>query len=196
MFDAAAGVRAVGSRATWERLMRRFREVHAEDAVRLREALRAGDPVAARRIAHTLKGVSRMLGSTALHDMAESLEHRIGAGETGASLEAAIVGLDALLGTAVAGIGGELWAASAHDDGAGSAATPVQAERLQELLALLAKDNLRALELWRALAPSLSAALGAERLQPLEREIEAFDFPAARERLRALIDAQPRAEGD
>jgi signal transduction histidine kinase/CheY-like chemotaxis protein/HPt (histidine-containing phosphotransfer) domain-containing protein len=63
-----------GARATYLRLLRRFADDHAEDAMRLREELSLGDAASARTHAHNLKGASGALGAIRIREMASQLD--------------------------------------------------------------------------------------------------------------------------
>jgi two-component system sensor histidine kinase/response regulator len=56
-----------GNLELYYKLIDKFREGHARDAVEIREAVERGDSERARRMSHTLKGVSGNLGASGLH---------------------------------------------------------------------------------------------------------------------------------
>ena len=87
--DTAIALRSLAGRAdSMIRLFRLFAETHQEDLSQLRECLEAGDPAGARRIAHTLKGVSATLGATRVRVQAQELETALKEGRLREELEA------------------------------------------------------------------------------------------------------------
>jgi CheY-like chemotaxis protein len=74
-FDAAAGLRRLmGRPAPYLALLRRFVDTYADGLLPLHTALAAGDPAAAERFAHTLRGVAASIGCTTLPPLAQATE--------------------------------------------------------------------------------------------------------------------------
>ncbi|WP_293368187.1 response regulator [Nevskia sp.] len=73
---AAAVDRLGGSRALWQKLGRRFLDT-PRDAAEIERHLAAGNRDAARRGAHTLKGVAAALGAQALSEAASAVEQAV-----------------------------------------------------------------------------------------------------------------------
>ena len=82
--------RFMGNRVLYENLVRKFVNGDmATAAATVKTQLDASDLEAARRTAHTLKGVAGTLGATALQTRAERLEHSIRDGESADAIEMA-----------------------------------------------------------------------------------------------------------
>jgi two-component system sensor histidine kinase/response regulator len=74
-FDVRRGLQCVGGRReTYLRLLRQFVAEQAGDAAEIDRQLAAGDAIAARRSAHSLKGAAGALGATRLQAAAGELE--------------------------------------------------------------------------------------------------------------------------
>ena len=79
--DTAAGLRFLrGKRARYRQMLERLVKDHLHDPIALRENICSCNFVEARRIAHSLKGASAMLGAEAIRDIASDIEVRIRAG--------------------------------------------------------------------------------------------------------------------
>ena len=79
-----------GSVPRYLEVMREFGVNHRDDMAGVRELLAAGNADAARRIAHTLKGVAGMLGAMHLSGRSATLEKAIVAGQDVTALAAEI----------------------------------------------------------------------------------------------------------
>ena len=76
--DIAAGLGYLrGKRARYRQLLKRLVDDHIHDPVALHESIRSGNYVEARRIAHTLKGTSAMLGAESIRALSENIEQRV-----------------------------------------------------------------------------------------------------------------------
>jgi two-component system sensor histidine kinase/response regulator len=76
--DIAAGLGYLrGKRARYRQLLERLVEEHIHAPVVLQENLRSGNFVEARRIAHSLKGASAMLGAETIRTLATDIETRV-----------------------------------------------------------------------------------------------------------------------
>lgn len=74
VLDVAAGVHRIGGKFdAYLRLLRRFREHHADVVQRLRDCLHAGDRRGAEEVCHALKGVSGNLSATGLFAQSSAL---------------------------------------------------------------------------------------------------------------------------
>ena len=79
--DIAAGLRYFeGQFPIYQKIVGRFLELHATDALVVRDALAAGDRTTAQRTAHTLKGLAGTLGAEGLRGIATELDRRLKAG--------------------------------------------------------------------------------------------------------------------
>jgi CheY-like chemotaxis protein/HPt (histidine-containing phosphotransfer) domain-containing protein len=183
--DPVRGAHGVRGRVdVYVRLLRTFAEHHGEDSERLRQCLRAGEIETARRLIHTLKGVTGNLGSTRLPTLAADLECLFKQAAPESELEPAIQRLESELGALIEGIRRHL---PAPDVSPAVAVDPEHlAGVLAELSALLVEDNVRAAQVRRDHAALLRAALG-DSAAALERQIDDFDYEAA---LRTLDEAR------
>ena len=86
--DSQFGLQAVRGRVdSYCRLLNKFAENHTDDFVRIRQCLAEGKVDEARRLAHSLKGVSATLGAIAIHRASVALEEAIKAGWNIAQIE-------------------------------------------------------------------------------------------------------------
>jgi PAS domain S-box-containing protein len=182
--DTARGLRSLNGRVgTYVALLRQFADRHREDTLYLQNELAAGHVEAARQRTHALKGVAANLGATALHAAAVALELGLRNAEPSklpsllASLQTEQAALDAVL-------------AQLPGTAAGAALTP-DPGRAQEVLKkmshLLARDDTVAGDLFESNSQLLLATHGTQAMQ-LGRQIAAFDYPAALETVRDLLE--------
>ncbi len=81
ILDIAQGLsRHGGNHALYQRNLVRFAQDHRNFATHIRQAVVSDEQDTARRLAHTLKGLSGTLGATALHPHAAALEHVLARG--------------------------------------------------------------------------------------------------------------------
>ncbi|MFN8928609.1 MAG: Hpt domain-containing protein, partial [Rhodospirillales bacterium] len=195
--DVAAGLRVANGRFDlYLRLLSRF--VRSDDGDAPRAALTAGDAVAARRAAHTLKGVAATLGAFALREAAAALEGAIPAtadapagpdatpAHTAAAHTAAVTladGARRLREALAAVLPASEWGA-APADGAGD--RDRSDTILGDLEGLLAEGDMAAASLFRSHGATIRAALGAEA-DEIARHIEAFAFEEALDVLRVAV---------
>jgi two-component system, sensor histidine kinase and response regulator len=203
--DPAAGLAvANGSRGLYERLLARF--AAGAEVSTLRRALQAGDSAAAHRAAHTVKGVSATLGASRLRAAASDLERALAAADADlAALGPAVGALEADFARFAEAVNAALAtpagttadAADAADAGRTTAAAGAPAarpdpslvrEKAARLDALLATDDLEAVEAFREAEPVFIAGFGLAASE-LGRLVEDFSFEKARSALRAALDA-------
>jgi CheY-like chemotaxis protein len=135
--DRAAGVKnAAGDAALYARLLANFAADHAADGRGIEEALKAGEPDAAKRIAHTLKSTAALIGAQTLCETASALESELTNGES-RSADGRVQGLKEALDAVLAEIGAS-GAVSAPEDGAPGAKVALDRERAAALIARLA----------------------------------------------------------
>ena len=179
--ELAQGLRSVSGRARrLAALLQRFARDQRDCAGRCLEAMQSGDADGAARRLHSLRGVAATLGLAALAHEAQQLEQSLR--EHGIALPdqqpllAALEQRLAVLGTAL----GDWPAADAADGPAAAAAVdPVLLRRgLQDLLVLLQRDDLDAVEAFAALRPQLAQRL-PQQLRGLAQAVERFDFATA-----------------
>jgi two-component system sensor histidine kinase/response regulator len=96
--DIEAGLQAVlGKKKRYRQLLLMFAQQHGDDVREIRESIAAENLVEARRIAHSLKGASAILGVKRVHEWAAPAEARLKAGLADADLEAMLVSLEMAL---------------------------------------------------------------------------------------------------
>jgi two-component system sensor histidine kinase/response regulator len=96
--DVAAGLKSLRNKIpSYLRLLGQLAQEHQNDTDRIRTVLAAGDPTEARRIAHTLKGVSGTLGLPILHEAAKELDLALREGRPASEIEGQLEDLDDLL---------------------------------------------------------------------------------------------------
>ena len=96
--DMEAGLKYFGGKLpTYQRMLNKFADQNSADIAKLQAALERGDRATAERTAHSLKGLSAMLGAKVLSDMACGLEDNIRNGVTASELTDAVVALDGML---------------------------------------------------------------------------------------------------
>ncbi len=190
--DLEAGLKiARGKLPFYRRLLKLFADGHGDDARQLAERIEQNDLLGAGRLAHTLKGAAGNVGALPIYRLARDLDAALRRGDRAAA-EAALTPLGARLPALIASLQAALTQGVAAADNEVSN-EPVDAGLLASLAELLASDDTAAIDLLANNQPALRRAL-AEDFDPLRRLIEAFDFPGALERVRAVLAAVPRAE--
>ncbi|PIX97500.1 MAG: histidine kinase [Hydrogenophilales bacterium CG_4_10_14_3_um_filter_63_21] len=190
--DAKAGLRMTrGNTEKYAALLRLFVEHHETDMARLRACLAAGDREQAKRLAHSLKGAAGSVGATGLSGLAAELETALGEGRAEPNIAASIEAFAQAQQAFNAAVRASL---VAPPSAFGASATPPDQTRLREhlghLATLLASGDAQAIPMLREMAAELRGALG-EAVEPLRRQIEAYDFEAALETLRAAGERLP-----
>lgn len=113
--DVATGLRYFGGREdAYHRMLGRFAALRASDASSVRAALSSGDPLAASRLAHSLKSMAATLGAETLRSASARVEALIGEGDARA-VESALLALETALEAACADMTCILSAAGAVD---------------------------------------------------------------------------------
>ncbi|AFL72727.1 PAS domain S-box protein [Thiocystis violascens] len=187
--ETASGLRGVRGKAdVYRRLLTTFADHHGGDMAALRACLANGDRETARRLAHTLKGVSGTLGATGVQALAASLETALRDAGSSTDLEPTIASLDTELVALLDGIRCHL------APPAPPAESSPDRDRLRavlsELMGLLAENNTRAAQVAHAHADLLHRAFGPAAVD-LERRIDDFDYETALQTLDALLTASP-----
>ena len=175
---ADALTRLGNQRETYVRMLELFRQDQRALRERLRQALQQDDLADAAREMHTLKGLAGTLGASALADFARNAETELKNGKNCATLQAR---LDSALDEALTVLDG-VAALFVPAPTPGLAEPPANIAHLcaalENLEALLADKNLRALDTHAALQKAYGAALGA-KLTPIDTAIAQMDFTAA-----------------
>jgi CheY-like chemotaxis protein len=171
-------------------LLLRLLEEYADLAVPIRVSL--DDQVMCGRLmgrAHKLKGSAGMIGATEIVRLAGATENALQQGRPVDAVE----GLLARLASALATLRDEAapyLKRSAEIDTAGSSAgggSMADTAQLDELCALLERQDLAALEKFKSLTPSLSELIGALRFDRLRDSLDNLDF---RQGLQLLLEAR------
>jgi HPt (histidine-containing phosphotransfer) domain-containing protein len=183
--------RLMGNRRLFVKLLGDLAASSPEMIEEIRRALTAGDLESARRLAHTLKGISGNLSARELSAAARHLEASLTQGDTtgtAASLDQLGRVLKPIIEAAeiVAGLEADR---TAYPDYAGTASLAIAdvAPCLQELNNLLKKNSISARKQFLLLREQLKVD---SKVQPLLEQLEAslarLDFKAARTRLSAV----------
>lgn len=183
--DAVIGLKSMrGNLNGFGALLRQYAQNHGTDMTILREAYAAGDFLEARRLAHSLKGVSATLGATLVQNLAAGLETAIGEQRPVAEIDRLALGVNsehAQLASALLAVLPEQVKASTD-----TVDWKLVREVLAELETLLAHNNAQADMVFRKNAPLLHAALG-KPFDEMERLIDNFDYERALSTLRAIL---------
>jgi CheY-like chemotaxis protein len=180
--DVAQGLlRTSGNAAFYVSLLKKFAASQHDALARMRLALQAADWTTAERHAHTLKGLAATLGAeplqqaagrleTALHEQADATILSTAMARTGAQLDALVQALNAAP---------ELMVAAAPLQHITPADRAAAGPILEQIKALLRKDDPQAAESWQAHAALLRAICPDADL--IEAAIAAFSFEDALE---------------
>jgi HPt (histidine-containing phosphotransfer) domain-containing protein len=190
--DIAEGLRRVGgNRKLYRKLLVEFFQDHREDVHAIRKGLDQEDLETAKRIAHTIKGVSGSIGAGDLHRDAESLDFALKEGQQDLYPEL-LSRLEDALATVMQGLA----VLSAHfeteepgkEDGG-----PVDVEAimpsLDELQTLLEEMDPEAEDKVIALKAQLGGGTHQKLVNTLSKKVGEFEFEDARETLANLRKA-------
>ncbi|MBU4263580.1 MAG: PAS domain S-box protein [Proteobacteria bacterium] len=180
-----------GHLATYLRLLRRYAVDHAADMARLQELIDQDDWDGAKRLAHTLKGTSGMLGATGMQHLAAELETMIK--EDGHDL-AVIERLSNSVGSELHRLTAAILLALPEEATVtyeGEVDWAVVRQVLTELEAMLAVDSSHANQILEQHGALLKAALGPLGME-LEQRIEHFRYPEALETLQRAQKGHPQ----
>lgn len=177
-FDAAMGLKSTrGKTENFTGLLRQYARSHSTDMTILCEAYAAGNFSEARRLAHTLKGVSATLGATSVQASAAELEKSIQERQATQEIER--------LSTAVNREYTRLTIAllaALPEEQVEATTTEIDwtqvCEVLAELEILLIHNNAQSNMLFHKSASLLRAALG-NRVDEAEQQIDHFDYETA-----------------
>ncbi|MFM6987179.1 MAG: response regulator [Arenimonas sp.] len=197
--DLALGMARMGGKASlYHKILAQFRERQSDAPLKIREALAAGDADTARRIAHTLKGLSGNIGATGLQKACESIDARIRVGDTGGDfpgrLSEMASQLDAVMAAAQrylqdAGSGG----ATGAEHHAGPTHDPDKAPRsINRLAEMLSDADAASLDFFHAHAGIFRDAWPQE-FEAIREAVESFDFELA---LTEMKQAMSRHRGN
>jgi two-component system sensor histidine kinase/response regulator len=177
--DVQAGMRSLrGNSDSYLRLLRLYIVNHQADMAWLRECLSAGELEEARRIAHSLKGAAGTLGSHRVQSLAAELEAGLHSGATSRQIEQLSRQVETAQSELVAALRTALpEPANSHREPGLS--LPGAEKAIEEFEFLLRADDMAAGEAFRAVRPILATRISEAALKQLDRQIEAFDLPAA-----------------
>jgi HPt (histidine-containing phosphotransfer) domain-containing protein len=168
----------MGNESLYEQLCRSFSREHWDDGALISEALETGDFKQARRLAHTLKSSSGLIGAKRLRDIARNMEDALAADRTGEALEK-LGAFQAELQVVLVELKDLAWAAQAETAQApqkapdGKGILPL----CEKLIPLLRTGNTHCLDYLAELKALLPPLDGPGQI--LVQQIESFDFPAA-----------------
>jgi two-component system, sensor histidine kinase and response regulator len=199
--DVAGGLRRVlGNKALYLDLLKRYAEGQRDAPRKVSEALSADDAQLARRIAHTLKGVSGNIGADAAQAAAETVEAAIAAGRT-AEAGAAMPVLEKVVAATVTAVESALASIGAPHGGSGGDRRAGSAgissgrsldEMLGKLRLYVEESDSEALDYLESVREGLAAQCEPEALRDLVAALRAYDFKAARDILNSIAPAGGR----
>ncbi|MDD3354238.1 response regulator [Zoogloea sp.] len=169
-------------------MLARLPDEHEKDLPRLREAIEAGDVLTATRIVHTLKGVFATLGLVDLAGLASRLEQSFRQGVTPAVTKEQWGTLEKTSSALFKHLRTLQEAPQPCAAPAEFMEADVLRARLETLVGLLETGDMDAVAAFAALKPVLGT-LAPERVGPIGRLIDDFEFEEAARSLNQLRDA-------
>ncbi len=183
--DSNFGLQAVRGRMdSYLRLLGKFTENHNDDFFRIRSNLAAGNRDEARRLAHSLKGVSATLGATQIHKTSMELEMAIKEGREMAIVEPLVAATEQAYASLREQFAVFTQPAHPSDDAGDVAATRSLIERLRHDLQ---QGEMSVQDIVRQQSQTLIAVLGKD-FPRFEESVASFDFEGA---LASLDKAAP-----
>lgn len=180
-----------GNAGLYRRLLVQFRDGQKDFRQRFEEALEdAGDPQAATRLVHTLKGVAATLGAERIHAVAAELESACRADADAAARDNLLEQLIEALAPTLRSLDA-LEETSHPEPTSQSVDIAIVKQRMERLSPLLEDYDAAALELTEALEGDTRGTPWNDDFADLNARVGEFRFDAAREllaRLRAAID--------
>jgi HPt (histidine-containing phosphotransfer) domain-containing protein len=180
--DAGLG-RLQGNVASFWRLLHQFADIHEKDMAKLAEAYRHGDADMARKIVHGLKGAAGMIGLTEISAAAANLEGAIRSGMAGDQLKLMIAAVAEAQARFAATLAGMTDQPERPDIDSDENLRPM----LEQLASMLSSGDFDASRVFNELLPTLRHVLSGSSLSRLEREMGAYDFPAALATVRSVL---------
>jgi two-component system sensor histidine kinase/response regulator len=185
--DTATGLRLMGGKpALYLDMLRKFVLKQANVAERIRNALVAGDPAAAERIVHTLKGLCGSIGAQALQQQAGTLESMLRSGGPDQALQAPLADLEDDIADLIAKLKARLPAERADEAAAQPDMSQLSAavDRLGEMLSDADAEGLDFFHRHQA----LFKAAWPESYGSIRDAVESFDFELALVEMRVAMD--------
>jgi two-component system, sensor histidine kinase and response regulator len=174
--DSRFGLQAVrGRMESYLRLLAKFAENHRNDFADMRSNLAAGDRDEARRLAHTLKGVSATLGAVLINKTSVALETAIRDGCDSEALEPLIDATEKAFSSLREQLAVLARPTQTSKDEGDAMASAALIERLRRELQ---QGEMSAQDLVRQQAKTLNNALG-NNFRQFEEYVNAFDFEKA-----------------
>ncbi|UCV21754.1 PAS domain-containing protein [Ferribacterium limneticum] len=174
--DSRFGLQSVRGRMdSYLRLLTKFSENHSEDFARIRDNLAAGNRDEARRLAHSLKGVSATLGAVLINKTSMALETAIKEGQERTIIEPLIAATEQAYASLREQLTAVAQPAQTGDDAGDAAATTALLERLRHELQ---QGEMSAQNLVRRQANTLKKVLGRDYMA-FEELVDSFDFEGA-----------------
>ena len=185
--DTAAGLTTCqGNRKLYQKLLIKFRHGEADFVEQFREAQQSGDPQAATRCAHTLKGVAGNIAASEVQKAAEALEFACKENKPADEIERLIESVSQALSPVLAGL-------ERITETAASSVKSVETlnqEKYQSLLlqlrTLLEDDDTDSSEIIETLEELPGIAVYRSKLKRLSKAVDAYDFEMALEELDKL----------
>ena len=176
--DTALGLqRALGRRALYADMLRRFVDGQRTTVQTLAQAQAAGDWTLAERTAHTLRSVAANIGAQALSQQAQALEQALRERADAAALQQALAGALAPLLQAL-----EDWARGAAQRPGAEGPARASPALVRGLRGLLLADDPAAVDYLRQHEEAFTHLLGAH-FEALHRSVRSFAFEQALELL-------------
>ena len=180
-----------GNRALYIQVLTSFREEQSGFVEDFNLQRAAASPQDLTLLAHTLKGVAANIGAAELHRAAGELERvcrqhapkDAALGQVGESLEATLAAVDAYL----------LGAREPIEQQAAGADLHGLRESLDQLSRLLCESDAAAIGAFEQLRPQLNGQVAESLLARLQKALEHFDFPLARDALAHVAEALSQA---
>ncbi len=192
--DRDQALRALGGdEALYRQLLEHFSDEHAETPAKLRRALSRGDQAAAERLLHTLKSSAASLGARALAECCARYEKRVRRREalTEEALQAVEQGCTQLRNILQQQVGKAM--AGGEEKGEHYSDAEL-AREVAALCAVLERGEERAIAMLDRLLPALCLRDAAES-EAVRQLVDGFDFVAAAEKLRRMMQRMEAKEG-
>jgi PAS domain S-box-containing protein len=187
VIDEKVGLKnSADDEALYRQLRVNFLEDHASDGERIAEALRAGNRVDARRLAHTLKGTSGLIGAPELREAAFEIEQTLAGSDLDPTADQ-MCKLDGKLSVVLDELRRTVPKAPDPERAPDSFDEEEAHSLMERLASLLTSGDTRSLELTDEIRRTLSP-LG-EKCELLLKQMEEFDFYRANETLLSLRES-------
>jgi len=177
--DTTAGLaRVLGNVPLYRRLLARYREQLTDFDETFRSSIDSGDAKEARRVVHTLNGVSGALGAQAIHQAAMTVENALVAGSF--DLEQ-LTPLTQEIGRVLPGL--KAYLAVGTDENVEKTSAAALDDVIRQLIDNLESSSIDAAEYFEQHESLLKCGLSGVVFPRLQRAIQAYDFDTAIELL-------------